>query len=64
MAKKLDKIIVVDVESTCWQDTPPDGQESEIIEIGVCIDVALGKRLEKESILVKPEKSRVTQFCT
>ncbi len=65
MAKKLDKIIVVDVESTCWQDTPPDGQESEIIEIGVCtVDVISGKRLEKESILVKPEKSRVSEFCT
>jgi inhibitor of KinA sporulation pathway (predicted exonuclease) len=61
VAKKLDQIIVIDVESTCWQDTPPVGQESEIIEIGVCtVDVASGKRLEKESILVKPERSKVS----
>ena len=65
MAKKLDKIIVVDVESTCWQDSKPAGQESDIIEIGICtLDVALGQRLEKESILVKPERSSVSEFCT
>ena len=54
MAKKLDQIIVVDVESTCWQDSKPADQESDILEIGICtLDVALGQRLEKESILVK-----------
>ena len=65
MPKKTDRIIVIDIESTCWQDKPPIGQESEIIEIGICtVDVASGKRLEKESILVKPEKSQVSEFCT
>ena len=65
MAKKLDQIIVVDVESTCWQDSKPADQESDIIEIGICtLDVASGQRLEKESILVKPERSSVNEFCT
>ncbi|MEP0855392.1 3'-5' exonuclease [Trichocoleus sp. DQ-U1] len=65
MAKKLDQILVVDIESTCWQGNPPAGQENEIIEIGICpIDIATGERLEKESILVKPERSQVSQFCT
>ncbi len=65
MAKKLDQIIVIDVESTCWQGNPPMGQESEIIEIGICpVDIASGKRLEKRSILVKPERSKVSNFCT
>lgn len=65
MAKKLDQILVVDVESTCWKDAPPAGQRSEIIEIGICIvDVASGERLEKDSILVKPERSSVSEFCT
>ena len=36
MARKLDQILVVDVESNCWDGPPPDGQESEMIEIGVC----------------------------
>lgn len=56
---------MIDVESTCWEGAPPAGQESEIIEIGICaIDVASGQRLPKASILVKPERSRVSEFCT
>lgn len=65
MAKKLGQILVVDIESTCWQDAPPPGQESEIIEIGICLfDVASAQRLEKDSILVKPDRSQVSEFCT
>ena len=65
MAKKLDQILVIDVEATCWETEPPEDQESEIIEIGICpLDVAAGDRLEKQSILVKPEKSTVSAFCT
>jgi inhibitor of KinA sporulation pathway (predicted exonuclease) len=65
VAKKLDQIIVVDIEATCWEGAVPTRQESEIIEIGVCtLDIASGERLEKDSILVKPERSKVSQFCT
>jgi inhibitor of KinA sporulation pathway (predicted exonuclease) len=65
LARKLDQIIIVDVEATCWPGSPPEGQESEIIEIGVCLlDVASGQPLEKRSILVKPERSKVSEFCT
>jgi inhibitor of KinA sporulation pathway (predicted exonuclease) len=65
MARKLDRIVVIDVESTCWPGAPPPGQESEIIEIGLCvIDVAAAQRLEKRSILVRPERSAVSEFCT
>ena len=65
MAKKIDQIVVIDIESTCWKNEPPVGQESEIIEIGICtVDVFSALRLEKESILVKPEKSKVSEFCT
>jgi len=65
LAKKLDQILVIDIESTCWQGNPPSGQESEIIEIGICtLDIASGERGEKRSILVKPERSKVSDFCT
>ena len=37
MARKLDRILVVDVEATCWEGDPPPGQTSEIIEIGLCV---------------------------
>jgi inhibitor of KinA sporulation pathway (predicted exonuclease) len=65
MAKKLDQILVVDLETTCWQGEPPPGQEREIIEIGLCVlDVATGRRLEKASILVHPRHSNVSEYCT
>jgi inhibitor of KinA sporulation pathway (predicted exonuclease) len=56
---------VVDVEATCWQDAVPDGQLSEIIEIGLCVvDVAGRMRVERDRILVRPVRSRVSEFCT
>ncbi len=65
MAKQLDRILVVDVESTCWEGKPPKGQESEIIEIGLCaLDIVTLQRAEKRSILVKPKRSTVSVYCT
>ncbi|HEV7907425.1 MAG TPA: 3'-5' exonuclease [Pseudonocardiaceae bacterium] len=62
---KLDRVLVVDVEATCWDGPPPEGQRSEIIEIGVCVlDVATTERLDRRSILVRPEHSVVSPFCT
>lgn len=66
MAKRLDHVLVIDIESTCWEGgLPPKGQANDIIEVGVCrLDVAAGQRLEKRSILVRPERSTVGPFCT
>jgi inhibitor of KinA sporulation pathway (predicted exonuclease) len=65
MAKLLDQILVIDIESTCWQGPPPPGQQSEIIEVGICpIDVARLERLAKRSILVRPVRSKIGEFCT
>ncbi len=65
MARKLDQIVVIDVESTCWEGAPPDGEESEIVEVGVCaLDVASGERTGREDILVRPARSHVSPFCT
>ncbi|MFI1912686.1 exonuclease domain-containing protein [Nocardia sp. NPDC020380] len=56
---------VVDVEATCWEGKNPPGMPSEIIEIGLCvIDVERLERVEKTSILVRPEHSTVSEFCT
>lgn len=65
MAKKLDQILVIDIEATCWEGNPPPGEENEIIEIGICtLEISGGERLERRSILVKPERSKVSIFCT
>ena len=64
MARPTDVVLVIDLESTCWNGDPPEGETSEIIEIGVCtLDVATARPLEKRSILVKPQSSRVSPFC-
>jgi inhibitor of KinA sporulation pathway (predicted exonuclease) len=66
MAKRLDHILVIDIESTCWDGGyPPRGEANDIIEIGLAtLEVSSGRRLEKRSILVRPERSRVSPFCT
>ena len=57
MPRLLDQILVVDVESTCWDGQPPPDQISEIIEIGLCaVDVATLTRVERRSILVRPAR--------
>ncbi len=65
MARWLDEALVIDVESTCWENGPPKNQMSEIIEIGLCtVDLKNLRRLEKRSILVRPLRSDVSPFCT
>lgn len=64
--RKRDKILVVDLEATCWEkNQTPIGQQNEIIEVGFCVfDVARNTPTEKRSILVKPMRSKVSPFCT
>jgi len=63
--KRLDSIIVVDVESTCWDGKPPRGQQSEIIQIGICtVHVKKLVKIDSRSILIRPKNSEISQFCT
>ncbi|CRK57918.1 Exonuclease [Alloactinosynnema sp. L-07] len=56
---------VVDVEATCWDTTPPEGQVSEIIEIGLTlVDIDSRTRVGRHRVLVRPELSTVSPFCT
>lgn len=58
-------MLVVDVELTCWEDTPPEGQQKEIVEIGICVlDVESGRRLGRERLLIRPQHSTISPFCT
>jgi inhibitor of KinA sporulation pathway (predicted exonuclease) len=62
---RLDRVLVLDLEATCWDGPAPDGQTSEIIEIGVCPwDAGTGRIGPAESILVRPRRSTVSEFCT
>lgn len=67
MARNLDKIIVVDLEATCWDgdSIQPEGEVSEIIEIGITeLDAKSGELIQSEGILVRPQFSTVSKFCT
>lgn len=64
--KTTENILVVDLEATCWEgESPPKGQLQEIIEIGVCIlNRRTGEITENKGIIVKPEVSEISPFCT
>ena len=61
---ELDKIVVVDLESTCWEKRQRD-QIMEVIEMGVCLlDIGSGEITDRQSILIRPVYSVVSEFCT
>lgn len=64
--KITDKIIIIDLEATCWKnEVPPKGQESEIIEIGLSVlNTETGEISQNQGILIKPTRSEVSPFCT
>jgi inhibitor of KinA sporulation pathway (predicted exonuclease) len=65
LAQRLDEVVVIDVEATCWSGSPPAGELQEIIEIGVCLlNTATLERGAATSILVRPTRSSVSPFCT
>jgi inhibitor of KinA sporulation pathway (predicted exonuclease) len=65
LTRKYDQLIIVDIECTCWEGPVPPGQQNEIIEIGICrLRPSNWERYEKRSLLVKPECSTVSPFCT
>ncbi|MFD9130245.1 exonuclease domain-containing protein, partial [Kitasatospora sp. NPDC059571] len=56
---------VIDIEATCWDGPPPVGAVSEIIEIGLTVvDLDRGERVGRHRILVRPQRSAVSAFCT
>jgi inhibitor of KinA sporulation pathway (predicted exonuclease) len=60
----LDKIVVVDLETTCWEKRERD-QIMEVIEMGVCLlDIGSGEITDRQSILTRPVYSVVSEFCT
>jgi len=63
----LKSVLVVDIEATCWEPKPLSKSkefESEIIEIGVC-EFSLDKGISnKRSVIIRPQYSKVSDFCT
>lgn len=63
---KLDNLLVVDLEATCWKNRfPPDGQTQDIIQIGICsVDMKPLTRHSKTSFLIRPTRSKISEYCT
>lgn len=58
------KVIVVDLECTCWDD-PSRRRDMEIIEIGLCLfDGLTGEIGRRSSIIVRPVVLDVSDRCT
>jgi len=58
------KLVIVDLECTCWELPPPDAV-SEIIELGVCVfDGMSGVIGRKSSLLVRPNNLDISSYCT
>jgi inhibitor of KinA sporulation pathway (predicted exonuclease) len=68
MARLLDKnVLVIDVESTCWEPPEVQGDKeiSEIIEIGIAVvNIDSLKVIENNSIIIRPQRSKISKFCT
>lgn len=60
----LSTILVVDLEATCWEGPPPFGQSPEVIEIGMVRLTPAGLSPILPGRRIRPEKSRVSPFCT
>lgn len=61
---ELRRVLVVDLELTCGVGVTPETQD--IIEAGFCV-LELGRPVlesDASSLLIKPERSPITDFCT
>ncbi|GGJ31562.1 3'-5' exonuclease [Deinococcus roseus] len=60
----MKNILIIDVESTCWQGKIPAGMSSEVIELGYAILQEGEGVLEWGSFLIPPRHSEISAFCT
>ena len=59
------RILVFDLECTCWKGRPPAGMRQEIIEIGCSMfNKDTNQITQRRSFIVKPITSDVSAFCT
>ncbi len=65
MTRKLEKTYIVDVEATCWKEKRPNGQISEVIQVGIVVFDSVSKSISsKVSYNIRPQYSKLSEFCT
>lgn len=64
MVIKTNKILVVDLEATCWAEKNPR-RVGEIIEIGICLVNLKERKIERSgSFVVRPLDLDISPYCT
>ena len=59
------RALYIDLESTCWNQTPPSGMTPEIIEIGIVELDLIDLRITQEAAyFVRPRQWEISQKCT
>lgn len=62
---KKDKLIIIDLEATCWRGRPPKGMHQEVIEIGISVLNLNTREINgKKALITIPTKSKISKFCT
>ena len=66
MAANLRRVLVVDIECTCWETREEQGERpNEVIEIGICqFNTQTDVIDDISSYIVKPRFTTVSPFCT
>ena len=65
MIFNCDKIIVFDLEATCWEGRENAYKSREIISLGACIlNIKSLEIVDKFHMICKPEKTEVSEYCT
>jgi inhibitor of KinA sporulation pathway (predicted exonuclease) len=59
------RLLCVDVELTCWEGPPPEGEQPEMIALGI-VDLRTDSlEIRREKLyLIKPQVSRISPFCS
>lgn len=67
MSRQDPNVLVIDVESTCWEPPTeqPKDEISEVIEIGIAVvNTKTLKIVQNDSIIIRPQRSKISKFCT
>lgn len=61
----FNRLLCVDLEMTCWEGAPPEGEVAEMIALGI-VDLRTDSlEIRREKLyLIKPQLSRISPFCS
>ena len=62
---KFNRMLFVDVELTCWDGAPPDGEAPELIACGIVDLKTDDLEIRREKLfLIRPARSTISPFCS